>query len=66
MTSQFGKALPLIIFGSASVVAGLLALYLPETMATGLPETVEDAKHIGMKKQVHTTETLELNKISEI
>ncbi|WAR08263.1 ORCT-like protein [Mya arenaria] len=42
---DFGKALPLIIFGGLSVVAGLLSLFLPETNGQVLPETIEDADH---------------------
>ncbi|KAK3098634.1 hypothetical protein FSP39_021403 [Pinctada imbricata] len=42
-----GKAIPLVIFGGASVVAGLLTLILPETFGTTLPETIEDGKTFG-------------------
>ena len=44
---SFGRALPLIIFGTISVIAGLLTLYLPETLNTLMPETIEDAKDFG-------------------
>ena len=44
---DFGKALPLIIFGSLSIVAGLLALLLPETLNKHLPETIEDGEKFG-------------------
>ncbi|KAL5011132.1 hypothetical protein ScPMuIL_013437 [Solemya velum] len=37
------KALPLIIFGSLSVAAGLLVLILPETVNRKMPETIDDA-----------------------
>ncbi|ESO84000.1 hypothetical protein LOTGIDRAFT_155311 [Lottia gigantea] len=40
-------ALPLIVFGICSVVAGLLALLLPETMNRNLPDTIEEAKAFG-------------------
>ncbi|KAL4232572.1 hypothetical protein ACF0H5_007262 [Mactra antiquata] len=43
----FGKALPLIIFGGLSVLAGLLSLFLPETKGRVLPETVDDAINFG-------------------
>ncbi|GFR90248.1 organic cation transporter protein [Elysia marginata] len=45
-------ALPLVIFGGASVVAGLLVLFLPETSHTVLPETIEDAKRFGRPQRV--------------
>lgn len=40
---DFGKALPLAIFGITSVIAGLLCLFLPETLNQKLPDTVEEA-----------------------
>ena len=44
---QFGRALPLLVFGSATVGAGLLCIFLPETLHKHLPETLEDAKMFG-------------------
>nr|KAG5711199.1 hypothetical protein BaRGS_004843 [Batillaria attramentaria] len=44
---QFGKALPLIIFGAFAVTAGGLSLILPETLNRKLPDTIEDAASFG-------------------
>ena len=44
---DFGKALPLIIFGGLSVAAGVASLILPETKGKILPETIHDAEHFG-------------------
>lgn len=44
---DFGEALPLVIFGGASVVAGVLTLLLPETLNRDLPETIDDAMNFG-------------------
>ena len=44
---DFGTALPLIIFGGLSVIAGVLSLFLPETKGKILPETIEDAEQFG-------------------
>ncbi|KAK3778755.1 hypothetical protein RRG08_013026 [Elysia crispata] len=45
---DLGIALPLLIFGSLSVTAGLLVIFLPETSHKVLPDTVEDAKNFGL------------------
>lgn len=44
---QFGQALPLIVFGGSTVAGGLLCFFLPETLNTNLPETLEDATNFG-------------------
>ncbi|ESO84004.1 hypothetical protein LOTGIDRAFT_108246 [Lottia gigantea] len=40
-------ALPLIIFGASSIIAGLLCLLLPETLNRKMPETIDDAKELS-------------------
>lgn len=40
-------SLPLILFGSMSVAAGVLSLIFPETLGTKLPDTVCEAENIG-------------------
>ncbi|KAK3098565.1 hypothetical protein FSP39_020715 [Pinctada imbricata] len=42
-----GQATPLIIFGGFSVLAGLLSIYLPETLGHNLPDTIEDGIKFG-------------------
>ncbi|XP_022093044.1 solute carrier family 22 member 13-like [Acanthaster planci] len=39
--------LPLIIFGSCALVAGILALFLPETRGQPLPQTLKEGEEIG-------------------
>ncbi|KAK6169201.1 hypothetical protein SNE40_020297 [Patella caerulea] len=39
-------ALPLIVFGTVCVTAGLLSLILPETLNQKLPENIEDTKSL--------------------
>ncbi|KAK6169545.1 hypothetical protein SNE40_020580 [Patella caerulea] len=51
VNGDFGTALPLLVFGGASVAAGLLSLLLPETLNQTLPETIEDAKQFGRKNK---------------
>jgi OCT family organic cation transporter-like MFS transporter 4/5 len=36
-----------VIFGAASIAAGVLALALPETLHKELPESIVDAEHFG-------------------
>ncbi|KAJ8315587.1 hypothetical protein KUTeg_007737, partial [Tegillarca granosa] len=44
---NFGKALPLVIFGAFSISAGLLCLLLPETLNQKLPDTLEEGRRFG-------------------
>lgn len=54
MLESYWTPLPLIVFGSCSILAGLLTLMLPETRKRPLPETLqdgetfEDLSHIGL------------------
>ncbi|XP_076439510.1 organic cation transporter protein-like [Babylonia areolata] len=52
---RFGRAVPLVIFGGLALLAGLLALYLPETLNRTLPDTLEDAVNF-MKKPLEKKE----------
>lgn len=51
LLSRYMESLPLILFGSMSIASGILALLLPETHGTKLPDTVEDAENISLKKR---------------
>lgn len=48
---RFGVALPLLIFGGGVILAGIMAMFLPETRYEDLPNTIEDAKQIGRKSK---------------
>lgn len=41
------KPLPLLIFGSLALAAGIFSLLLPETLGRRLPETIEDGENFG-------------------
>ena len=43
--------IPTLIFGVFSLVAGLLALLLPETLNKELPETVDDVENWNKSKK---------------
>ncbi|RUS77365.1 hypothetical protein EGW08_014879 [Elysia chlorotica] len=47
MGERMGAAFPMIVFGSVSLVAGLLSLLLPETKDKVMPEYIKDAVHFG-------------------
>lgn len=38
--------LPLFVFGSAALFCGTVALLLPETLNTKLPDTIAEAEHL--------------------
>ena len=40
--------LPFIIFGSSSIIAGALVIFLPETKGRKLPESIEEDEHFDM------------------
>ena len=39
-----GKTLPLVIFGVFGIIAGIMALWLPETRYSPMPQTVEQVE----------------------
>ncbi|XP_071115321.1 organic cation transporter protein-like [Haliotis cracherodii] len=43
---RYKNIVPLLIFGSITALAGVLALRLPETLNRKLPETIQDAENI--------------------
>lgn len=51
LLAKWAPSLPLIVFGVASLVSGLLVLQLPETRNTRLPDTVEEAIDIGKSRK---------------
>ncbi|XP_076466620.1 organic cation transporter protein-like [Babylonia areolata] len=57
---SFGKVLPLIIFGSVTVAAGLASLLLPETLGRQLPDSIEDAANFGKETRKSTPEETEM------
>lgn len=40
--NAFWMPLPMIIFGGMSILAGAMALIIPETVGNRLPQTIED------------------------
>ncbi|XP_014213787.1 organic cation transporter protein-like [Copidosoma floridanum] len=44
------EGLPLVLFGSMGLTAGLMSLSFPETLGMKLPDTIEEAERIGQRK----------------
>ena len=47
LTGEHWASAPLVIFGGTTVIAGLLAFLLPETLGKKLAETVEEGENFG-------------------
>ena len=47
LLSAYYLPAPMLILGVVALVAGIMALYFPETVGNKLPETMEEAIHIG-------------------
>ncbi|RUS74807.1 hypothetical protein EGW08_017436, partial [Elysia chlorotica] len=47
----FSQSLPMLIFGSVSLVAGGLSMTLPETLGQKMPETIQDAINLSKRKK---------------
>merc|ERR1719322_309551 len=47
LLSAYYLPAPMLIMGVTALIAGCLALYFPETVGNRLPETMEEAIHIG-------------------
>ncbi|XP_072437346.1 solute carrier family 22 member 2-like [Chiloscyllium punctatum] len=58
--AAFWIEMPLVVFGVISLIAGILVLFLPETMGITLPETIEEAETIGREKKAAPKTTYEL------
>ncbi|XP_067007242.1 organic cation transporter protein [Anabrus simplex] len=51
LLARYMESLPLLLFGSTSVISGILALLLPETIGIKLPDTVEEAENLSKKRR---------------
>ena len=49
LLGNYWEPLPVIFFGVNAITAGLLALLLPETLGTSLPQTLEEGEELGSK-----------------
>lgn len=49
--AQWFAELPFVLFGSFALVSGLLIFLTPETLGHTLPDTMEQAEHIGVNNR---------------
>ncbi|XP_007899456.1 solute carrier family 22 member 5 [Callorhinchus milii] len=55
----FDEFLPFNVMGSLGILAGILTLFLPETLNVPLPDTIEDMQHIkGLKFWIYKKQNL--------
>ncbi|XP_063954422.1 organic cation transporter protein-like [Lytechinus pictus] len=50
LLDEVWEPLPVIIFGVLSIIAGVLILFVPETLGARLPQTIEEGELFGTKK----------------
>ncbi|XP_012259249.2 organic cation transporter protein-like [Athalia rosae] len=50
--AEVWQHMPLVIFGFSSLIVGLLSLFLPETLNTKLPETVQDVENFAKSGRI--------------
>lgn len=55
----------MLIFGGLALLAGGLALLLPETLNRKLPETIEEGENFSKQPLVKPARQLKLGKIEE-
>ena len=49
--NRIWESLPMTIYGSVAVIAGLFAIAFPETTGLKMPETIEEALNIGKQSK---------------
>ncbi|CAG9862203.1 unnamed protein product [Phyllotreta striolata] len=60
------QPLPLLIFGSAALIGGVMSLVLPETLNKKLPETMEEGEMFGRKKKKLDINEMDLNQPNKL
>ena len=51
LLSNYWKGAPMVLLGVVAIVAGVLAIFFPETVGMQLPETMDEAINIGEKNK---------------
>ncbi|XP_067328516.1 solute carrier family 22 member 6-A-like [Anolis sagrei] len=51
MGSEYSSTLPLLIYGTAPIVSGIAACFLPETLNVPLPDTINDVESQNVERQ---------------
>ena len=48
--AEIHMSIPIVLFGASALISGLLAIMLPETAGTRLPDTIEECEEMAKAK----------------
>lgn len=52
LLAKYNNNLPFIVLGIVGIVAGILSVFLPETLDQELPQTLDDGENFGLGQKM--------------